>query len=207
MDTTRVMSPRPRTARRDRRRRLLAVLTGGIVLGVGAVATLAAWNDSEFATGEFGSGIFDLEGSTDGATFSSSSEAPGKTLIFTVDAGALSPGDVVYAPFAVRLSPGTDYSGGVTLASDGGGAELSDALVYSIYEDTTFGCSAAAPPTGTPILADQPAASSAEEALDLDEPGTPMNLCFVVTAGDDIPQGSTGTITWEFVAESGTAVP
>jgi len=34
-------------------RRLRAVLAGGLVLGVGAALTLAAWNDAEFATGSF----------------------------------------------------------------------------------------------------------------------------------------------------------
>lgn len=203
MDTTTTQTPR----RRDRRRMVLAILTGGIVLGIGAAATLAAWNDSEFATGDFGSGSFDLEGSTDGTSFSSSPEAPGKTLTFALDADALTPGDIVYAPFAVRLSPGTGYTGDVTLASTPGGAGLSDGLTYSLYEDATFGCSAEAPPTGTPILADQDAESAAAPVFELTAPGTPVNLCFVVTAGDDIPQGTTGSITWEFVAESGTAVP
>src|SRR5690606_31735774 len=56
--------------RRRRSRMIRALLAGGLVLGVGTAVTLAAWNDSEFASGTFRAGTFDLEGSTDGTTFS-----------------------------------------------------------------------------------------------------------------------------------------
>ena len=51
------------------RRKVLAVLAGGLVLGVGTAVTLAAWNDSEFATGDFAAGTFVFQGSTDNETF------------------------------------------------------------------------------------------------------------------------------------------
>ena len=55
-----------------------AILAGGLVLGVGAAVTLAAWNDSEFATGTFGAGSFNLEGQeTIAAGFSDHETAPG----------------------------------------------------------------------------------------------------------------------------------
>ena len=53
---------------KDGNRKILAVLAGGLVLGVGVAVTLAAWNDSEFATGTFTAGSFNLEGSTTGDT-------------------------------------------------------------------------------------------------------------------------------------------
>ncbi|WP_427996674.1 SipW-dependent-type signal peptide-containing protein, partial [Xanthomonas hortorum] len=34
------------------RRKIYAVLAGGLVVGVGSALTLAAWNDSEFATSD-----------------------------------------------------------------------------------------------------------------------------------------------------------
>lgn len=58
------------------RRKVLAVLAGGLVLGVGAAITLAAWNDSEFATGTFTAGSFNLQGSTDGTTYAEHTAAP-----------------------------------------------------------------------------------------------------------------------------------
>lgn len=195
--------PADRT-RSDRRRMLLALVAGGLVLGVGTAVTLAVWNDSEFATGTFSSGTFDLVGSIDGTTFSSSTTAPGKALSFELDADTLSPGAVVYAPFAVQLSTDSDYSAAVTLGQELTGA-IGDDLTYSLYEVASFGatCSAATPPTGTPLVGDRAAsATGTVAAFDLDAAASPVFLCFVVTAGD-VPQGATGLVTWEFVGTSG----
>ncbi len=187
----------------------LAVIAGGVVLGVGTAVTLAVWNDSEFATGTFSSGHFDLEGSTDGAAFDSSPTAPGKTLTFALDADAMSPGAVAYAPFAVQLSSDSDYAAAVTLAQQIGGT-IGANLSYSVYDVGTFGatCSADAPPTGTALVADRAAtATGTVDAFDLTAAATPVNLCFVVTAGSELAQGATGTITWEFAGASGVALP
>ena len=195
--------------RKDRRRTVAAVLAGGLVLGVGAAMTLAAWNDSEFATGTFSSGQFDLQGSTDGAVFSSSPAAPGKTLTFELDADLLTPGDVVYAPFAVQLSADTDYAADLALTNAVGGT-IGTNLTYSLYGVGSFGatCSEATPPTGTPIVSNRAAtATGSVDVFDLTAAATPTNLCFVVTAGAGLPQGATGTITWEFAATSGAPLP
>lgn len=193
----------------DRRRMAAAILAGGVVLGIGTAVTLAVWNDSELATGTFSSGQFDLQGSTDGTAFSSSPDAPGKTLTFALDADMLSPGDVVYAPFAVQLSTDSDYAADVTLANAVGGAIGTD-LTYSVYDVGTFGatCSEATPPAGTALVADRAAtATGTVPAFDLTAAATPVNLCFVVTAGAGLPQGATGTITWEFAGTSGDPLP
>ncbi|WP_255808456.1 SipW-dependent-type signal peptide-containing protein [Leucobacter aridicollis] len=47
-----------------------ALLAGGLVLGVGAAVTLAAWTDNEWVRGVFGTGTFGIEGSKDGSVFS-----------------------------------------------------------------------------------------------------------------------------------------
>src|SRR5690554_345843 len=90
-----------------RARKIKAILAGGLVLGVGGAITLAAWNDSEFATGTFTAGQFNLEGSTDNTTWDDHDAAPGAALDFTLAADNLSPDDVVYAAFAVRLDAAT----------------------------------------------------------------------------------------------------
>lgn len=188
----------------ERRRIALALLAGGAVLGVGGAVTLAAWNDSEFATGLFSAGQFDLEGSTTGTAFSSSPTAPGKTLTFALDADTLAPGDVVYAPFAVQLSADSDYAADVTLAHSVSG-DIGAGLSFSLYSGGAFGaaCSAATPPTGSALVTDRAAdATGAVDAFPLTAAATPTNLCFVVTAGDDIAQGDSGTVTWEFVGTS-----
>ncbi|SFH86076.1 hypothetical protein E3O11_09355 [Cryobacterium levicorallinum] len=51
-------------SRQKRNRRIRAVLAGGLVLGLGAAVTLAAWNDSEFARGSFAASGFNLVGSS-----------------------------------------------------------------------------------------------------------------------------------------------
>ncbi|GAA1923094.1 hypothetical protein GCM10009775_14370 [Microbacterium aoyamense] len=199
-----------KASRTDRRRIILAILAGGAVLGVGAAITLAVWNDSEFATGTFSSGEFDLEGSTNGTAFSSDEEAPGKTLAFQLNADALSPNDVVYAPFALQLSADSDYSATVDLsnASDG---DIGANLTYDLYAGGEFdaACSAATPPTGTPLVADRAAteAGVVADILTLSAAATPTNLCFVVTAGADLDQSQSGTITWEFAGTSVTPLP
>ncbi|WP_240482633.1 SipW-dependent-type signal peptide-containing protein [Microbacterium arborescens] len=191
-----------------RRRMALALAAGGLVLGVGAIVTLAVWNDSEFATGTFGAGSFDLQGSTDGTTFTSDAAAPGKTLTFTLDADALAPDDVVYAPFAVQLSGTSTNEAAVSVENVIDGA-IGDDLTYSLFVEDDFGvtCSAATPPTGTEVVADRAAdATGTVDVFDLTAAGTPVNLCFVVTAGA-IEQGEAGTITWEFAGTSGDTLP
>lgn len=96
------------------KRKILAVLAGGLVLGIGTAATLAAWNDSEFATGTFTAGAFNLQGSTTSATtgYSDHNTDTGGTaasLVFSLPATASStgPGVTVYAPFWVRLDSAT----------------------------------------------------------------------------------------------------
>ncbi len=54
--------------RRVLSQRIRALLVGGIVFGIGTAATLAAWNDSEYASGDFSSGVFNLQGSTTSAS-------------------------------------------------------------------------------------------------------------------------------------------
>ena len=51
-------------------RKIAAVLAGGLVLGVGIMATLGSWNDSEFASASFTAGTFIFEGGADQATTS-----------------------------------------------------------------------------------------------------------------------------------------
>ena len=62
------MSRHRSTGERGRRARIWrALLAGGLVLGVGATATLAAWNDSEVATGSFAASVFDTESQSAGS--------------------------------------------------------------------------------------------------------------------------------------------
>ncbi|MFJ4027417.1 SipW-dependent-type signal peptide-containing protein [Paenarthrobacter sp. NPDC089989] len=185
--------------------KIRAVLAGGLVLGVGAAITLAAWNDSEFAQGTFTAGAFNLEGSTDGTAFAEHPAGSPATLSFTANPGSLAPGDVVTAPFAVRLDDATTNDATVTVSTEASTGSLTG-LTYSLTRSTAFGCGEAV--TGTLVTAGQAlgttpgsvtfALTQGAEA----DPGDAVNLCFRITADANLVQSQTGTTTWEFAAES-----
>jgi len=204
-------------AEKDTRRKVLAVLAGGLVLGVGIGVTLAAWNDSEFATGTFTAGSFNLEGSTTSATagYDDHNVDDGEaaaSLVFQLPAVAanMSPGDVVYAPFWVRLdsattSDATLIPAGIVAGTGGNEANLSYTVTALGPTDT---CGAAA--TGTVVATGATlSAQTGATAVDLAAgatgvAGTPVQLCFAVTAGTGLTQGAAATATWEFTATSTT---
>ncbi|MDR6986618.1 putative ribosomally synthesized peptide with SipW-like signal peptide [Paenarthrobacter nitroguajacolicus] len=132
--------------------KIRAILAGGLVLGVGAAITLAAWNDSEFAQGTFTAGAFNLEGSTDGTTFGENPVTAPATLGFTAAPANLAPGDVVTAPFAVRLDDTTSNDATVTVSTEASTGALTG-LSYSLTQSTDFGC--AEPVTATLVAAGQ----------------------------------------------------
>lgn len=203
------------------RRKVLAVLAGGLVLGVGVAAVLAAWNDSEFATGTFTSGSFNLEGSTTGdvdLNYSDHNVDDGDTaaaLAFDLPADVvdnMSPGDAVYAGFWVRLAAGTtsgaDLAANGTIADDAATSN-SEHLGYAIYQLAPGATCDAASVTGTPIatgatldaqtgITPIPLVQGADAAT----AGTAVQLCFVVIADAALEQGTATTATWKFTAIS-----
>jgi predicted ribosomally synthesized peptide with SipW-like signal peptide len=188
-------------------RRLKALLAAGLVLGAGAAVTLAAWNDSEFVTGTFSAGQFDLQGSTDGTTFGNHPTAgSAATAAFTVNAAALTPGDVAAAPFAVQLAAGTTNDATVTVSAAGTTGTVAQ-LTYQLLQTSTFGCTAAT--TGTALVPAGEALGSVPGGTTFalakgtgGAAGAPVYLCFKVTAGPALVQGQTGSATWQFQAAS-----
>ncbi|MCI0159284.1 SipW-dependent-type signal peptide-containing protein [Leifsonia shinshuensis] len=201
------MTDTPAVRASGRRRKVRAVLAAGLVLGAGAAVTLAAWNDSEFATGTFTAGTFNLVGSTDGTTFTDHATAgTAATLPFTVNAASLSPTDVAAAPFAVELAANTTNNATVTVTSAGTAGTVTN-LTYQLLQTTTFGCTAAT--TGTTLvpagtaLSTVPASTTFSLAAGTGgSAGAPVYLCFKVTAGPGLAQGQSGSATWQFQAAS-----
>lgn len=173
------------------RRKVLAVLAGGLVLGVGAAVTLAAWNDSEFAGGDFGAGAFVFQGSTDGTTFEDHASAGGAAqLAFETGADNLSPGDVVYEAYALQVTGTYDATLEAVAPVDSAGTLVSDGdLSFAAVATSTFGCDATAFADGTAVPTTI-------------VPDTPVNLCLQVTANASLEQGETGTVMWQWNAES-----
>lgn len=101
-----------------------ALLAGGLVLGLGAAATLAAWTDDEWVFGGSGrgsgdepgtpgTGIYRMQqntwtGTTEPASWSDQPEANGGALTFTMQPDRLVPGKTVYAPMQLRTVAGSE---------------------------------------------------------------------------------------------------
>ena len=185
-----------------------AILAGGVVLGVGAAVTLAAWNASEFATGTFQAGTFKIEGSTDGTTYAAHPTAPGATLAFSTGVSNLSPNATTYAAYWVRLGAGTTSNATVTVQSGGTTGTVTN-LTYSMIQLAAAGtCNASA--TGTTLVTAGTAVGTVPASVTFPlavgspttQAGTAVQVCIVVTAGSGLQQGQTGAATWQFAAQS-----
>ena len=202
------------TTKQARRRKVAAVLAGGLVLGVGTMATLASWNDSEFASATFTAGQFALESAVDapGATWVDHSVTPG-ALTFSLPVGNLTPTDVVAAPFAVRLAAGTTNDAQVTLVASTAAGDIAPNLTYEVIKTTAANSCT----TATAATDDNTAVVPANTAVDAVTGNTPFNinmgsptstagapayLCFKVTAKSSLVQLQSGTVTWQLQAVS-----
>lgn len=198
-----------------RRRRVHAVLAAGLVLGIGTAVTLAAWTDTENATGSFGASVFDTESQSAGSpTYASNTTSPGATLSF--NATAMSPGTSFYAFLNVRTTPASTVGGTVNLTSSAPTGGLAPALRYRAVRmpgpNPSSTCNAAAF-TGTPVYIAGAAASylpvsqvpSTPVASPIGAAGAALGFCFEVqiTPGSaNSFQGQTGEVTWTFTATS-----
>lgn len=201
------------SADNSKKRKLKAILAGGLVLGIGAAVTLAAWNDSEFIKGAFGSGHLDIEGRADVNTSFADHDTSAAALTITTDFGNMSPDDIVAMPYAVRLDRASTYDAAVTVdkpitdGADNAKANLS----YSIITVDSFAdCQPGA--TGT-VVVDGASLNAADtmrpfvlkKAADAQTDAVEQHLCIQVKAGSGLEQNKTVTATWEFIAESKAA--
>lgn len=196
-------------APRRTRRKVLAILAGGLVLGVGAAVTLAAWNDSEFATGTFTAGAFNLQGSTDNLTFTDHPAAGSAAAVtFSTGFNLLSPNDVVAAPFAVRLDAATTNNATAIFTSAATTGTATANLSYGVVQVASMaGCTPAATgtatlvPAGTPMTAVTGATAFAL-AKGTAAPGATVFLCFQVKAAPTLLASQTATAVWGLTATS-----
>jgi predicted ribosomally synthesized peptide with SipW-like signal peptide len=194
---------------------VLAVLAGGLALGLGSTSTLAAWTDSEIGQGSFTTSVFDTQSSTDGVSYTDNNGG-GATLAFP--ATGMSPSTTRYATFFVRTKPGSS-SGSMTLSgatyTPPGSDEatvLGAALRYRVV--STTGTCAAAAFTGSPVWVVGPTAQTlstpgsvavALAGATASTPGTPSGLCFEVSLPSSAAttlQGASSTAVWQIVATS-----
>ncbi|WP_221585953.1 SipW-dependent-type signal peptide-containing protein [Microbacterium sp. G2-8] len=202
------------------RRKILAVLAGGTVVGVGAAITLANWNDSEFATGTFAAGSFNIEGSLDNGGTDAYAEHDTAataqqldTVEYVADTSSMVPGEIAYDSFFVRVDAPTTVSG--TLAMNGitGTGDVAeyayDVAAIGVGETCDATTIAAGTVLGTGAGLDENTAAAATADLVHDDDtavaGVPVHLCFAVEASEELTQGATATATWEFQATSDDA--
>ncbi|MBB3039130.1 SipW-dependent-type signal peptide-containing protein [Hoyosella altamirensis] len=210
MTTTAPVTPRDTS---DRKRKIRAILAGGVVLGIGAAITLAAWNDSVWAEGQFATDAWNVQGSTDGGStwFEYATSAEAGQLQFTLDNLAMVPGDTVYAPFALRVGPDTStldasviLNGAIVANTNPFVSDLQLTVTGANFANCNDGTAGAAL-TGWPSSA--PLGAGGATPITVNGDGTQYNLCFVV----HLPNGSgpytggqqeTGSVLWKFDAES-----
>jgi len=199
--------------------RVRALLAGGLVLGLGAAVTSAAWNDSEFATATITTSSFNTESSVGGTAYADNATTPGTTV--TLPVGAFSPGVTGYLPVLIRtkaqsIAGTVVLNGAVFTGTDA--ALLSTAFVYRVVR-TTATCDATAF-TGSPTFVVGTSTASAAPALTVGQnggvtnvlaagapaaPGAVTGFCFEVTlpsAAATTLQGKTASATWQFLATS-----
>lgn len=197
-------------------RRWRALLAGGLVLGVGGAITLAAWSDTEVATGTFAASVFGTESQSAGSpAYASNTAAPGANLTF--NATAMSPGVAHYAWLNVRTTPTTNVAGSVALSSIANDAgALVPALQYRAVRmagpSPSSSCGAASF-TGSPVfIAGGPTTYLAATAMPttpiasaIGTAGTQLGYCFevrIAPGSANTFQGTTATVTWQFTATS-----
>ena len=201
------------TSTTRRSTRLRAVLAGGLVLGLGAAMTLAAWTDQEFATGTFTAGKFNLVGSTDGTTFAEHATSdPGVPAALSFSAGFnnLSKSSTVAAPYVLHLDATTTIAGTGTVVSGAGTGTALSHLTYKVVQVASVAaCTPAA--TGSATIAPSTAFGASivggtnytlAAGNGTTVPGADVFLCIQVTSDATLPQGSTATATWQFSATS-----
>ncbi|WP_347123365.1 SipW-dependent-type signal peptide-containing protein [Microbacterium sp. SY138] len=197
-----------RERRRLRSRRLRAVLAGGLVLGIGVAATLAAWNDSEYGSASFTAGRFDIVGAVDGSTFSShATTGAAATLNFQLAPTAMAPGNATYALFSVKTA-NPSVAGTLQLtAGTPGGTGLATYLTYGVRTIAGTTCNATTYAAGTAVVADGSALTaggSGTQAVTANG-AAQVNYCFAVTLPTTAPnaaQGLTMTQTWQLLGTS-----
>lgn len=200
----------------DRKRKRKALLAGGVVLGLGAAATLAAWSDDVFADGVFNTGTFNIESSANGTVWDEhETEGSAAPLSFELTATQMAPDQTVYAPFSIRTDDDTSLDGEVALTGTIADGAYAGLLTYQIFEVEAHGencnpedsaelanewaestlANAATAPDTDPIAI---AANAADEA----------NLCIAVTLADqeaveDAEDNTEPTsVIWEFNGQS-----
>lgn len=182
------------------RRKVAAVLAGGLVLGIGAATTMAAWTDSQQATATFAAGVFTLVSSVDGSAWAD--HAQGNPAVLALGTSGMSPGDSGFGYLDVKTSSASTLGGTVVLEAATAGFS-SDAGMVSALEfrakalaagatcdATALAGSAFVAVTSAPAIAPQTIKAAGNDAL---------RYCLevrMVANADDAVQGKSANMIW-----------
>lgn len=205
----------------SRRKKVRAVLASGTVLGIGAVVTMATWNDSQFAQGIFEAGDYSVTSSQNGSDFQDHGSANGAAQLSFADFGATNaaPGEEFAASFWLRTSADSTYDGriaDISVVNDSATGQ------YTNFQDITVrhvdgGECAPGSDSGSVIASGQhlgDLTSSNHDEVRLSHAdgaaGEPVQLCFQATATDDLngsgnpvlKSGESASATWSVQTES-----
>lgn len=183
--------PRKRLSKSGKVRAVLAL---GTVVGLGTVATLAAWSDTGSATGSFSTGTLVLQ---------LNGVHGGPTAITALSMSNATPGTTIYALLPVNNAGSIPFTYGWTTTSTNGtdATPLNANLNWSAVTlgtnasctSTTYAAAAAIPASylsPTTTLSAAPAVSGRTLAA-----GATENLCFQVTLPAAAPAGVQGRTT------------
>ncbi|NUL44771.1 hypothetical protein F7P69_06120 [Cellulosimicrobium funkei] len=204
MTTSTTPTPTEDRAPTQRRRKLLAITAGGLVLGIGGAMTLASWTDTEVADGAFAAGTFALESSTNGTTFTDTT-APAEALTLDFDGLAqnLSPTDTASAVYAVRLDQSSDYAASVDGAVSATGT-AADNLSYTIEQVNDID---ATETVRTLIDEESVTATTPHSSIfQLNSRSDVVYLKVTVAADADLGQGETAAVSWTLTGTSGESL-
>lgn len=111
-------------------RKIAAVLAGGLVLGIGAAATMAAWTDSQAATATFTSGVFALESSIVGNNWKNHTEGDPATI--SMGTNAMSPGTSGFGYLDVRTTKESTLGGTAILLPARASAQSDTGMINAL---------------------------------------------------------------------------
>lgn len=194
-----------------RRRKIRAILASGLVLGVGAAVTLAAWSDTVWGSSEFGTegSSFNIQGSFDGgASWAEylTADAAG-TMTFTQQANALVPAEPVYQLVGLREVEG-NFGADITVTkTNADTSALANLVTVRVAElGTGATATAAACGAGAPFGAGTTIGAASTQVLSTTVgAGDYRWLCFSAELAANAPATAAVTsapILWEFAAAS-----
>lgn len=192
----------------ERSVRLRALLAAGMVLGLGAVGTLAAWTDESTATATFTAGTLDLKLKVlpDGTLADS-------VAMTSLDMTAMYPGvsraAMVQASNSGSVPLSYTLTGSAVAGAVGLGGNLGTSLLVDVHSGATAvntattGQCTGGTQVGGPVSLTGPLVA-APQAL---APGNTQNLCLVVSLPANAAntlQGTSTTATFTFNASMGS---